>query len=141
VDLLGSSFSVDSQGDISIYSHLVSYSIEPDERAFRFTADLSYNILKNDKLDYRTYTLVFGFPRRETLQISSLNLDVVKFLNIHLKWDAALSKSIHTELHFQQIIPLQFRKKIKNPSSGDGSRSDTRSYGGGRISFHLKYFF
>lgn len=142
VDLLGSAFSVDSQGDISIYSHLLSYSLEPDEKAFRFTADLSYNILKNDKLDYRTYALVFGFPRRETLQISRLNLDKFQFFNIYIGLSRSLSQKISAELRLRQLVPLKIRdKKQDSPAQAPFTGGKSRSYGGGALSLSFTYHF
>ena len=138
LDLLGSEFVVSSLGTANIVAHQLRITLgRSAQRTLLLTT--GYQRVDLPQLDYRTYALVLGFPRRETLRISRMNLQSADILRVALHGRFRITPHISCLPALQQFIPVHVEYVTRPEPGGPSAGAKRQAIGGLRLSLRLQY--
>ncbi|MEJ2051011.1 MAG: ATP-binding cassette domain-containing protein [Calditrichota bacterium] len=139
IDLLGSEFVISSQGAADITSHQLSLRLGRETQSFlRLTT--AYQQVDLLKFDYRTYALILGFPRRETLRISRSKLQRATLFKLSLHGSIPLTSHLSCVPALLQYIPIHVEyTSTSQPGGGPAPSGKRHTFGGLRISVQFYY--
>lgn len=138
LDLLGPEFVVSSVGRANIATHQFQVALG---RSAQPSVLLTAGYLRAEfpQLDYRTYTLVLGFPRRETLRISRMNLQRADALRLAMQGRFRLTSRLSCLPMLQQFIPVHVKYVTTPQPGGPPARAKHHTLGGLRLTLQLRY--
>lgn len=138
LDLLGTTFAANSKGSLRIRSHAIAVQ-SPISTGLSYRGELAYTTITLNRLDYRTYVLIWGFPRQETLRISDTNVRRTHFLRLFLQFPVRITSRIACLPTIQQYVPVH-TEYVEELPPGEGFTKPGRSYfGGNRFSLRFEY--
>ncbi|HKJ68907.1 MAG TPA: hypothetical protein VKA68_13185 [bacterium] len=138
IDLLGTTFAANSKGSLRIRSHSITVRA-PHRASFSYRGELAYTTIRFHRLDYRTYVLFLGFPRRETLRISDTNIRRTHLLRLFLQLRIPVTPHFNCVPMIQQYIPISTEYVEEPPPSEGFLKAGRRYFGGNRFSLRFEY--